>query len=149
MIKEVYDDIINLTLSIKSSIKKERNLLINNNLSINIVASNVVPLLIQRNTMNTFLQNVLNTIVTANGAKTHKSSLNACLDLFSMGIGSANKEALIANALKEDPILAVKTILYLRDPRNGQGNKDIARARIRQNKPISGITGLPLFGALA
>ena len=41
MIKEVYDDIINLTLSIKSSIKKERNLLINNNLSINIVASNV------------------------------------------------------------------------------------------------------------
>ena len=41
MIKEVYDDIINLTLSIKSSIKKERNLLINNNLSINIVANNV------------------------------------------------------------------------------------------------------------
>lgn len=78
--------------------------------------------------MNTFLQNALNTITTANGAKTHKSSLNACLDLFSMGIGSSNKEALIANALKEDPILAVKTILYLRDPRNGQGNKDIARA---------------------
>ena len=41
MIKEVYDDIINLTLSIKSSIKKERNLLINNNLSINIAVDNI------------------------------------------------------------------------------------------------------------
>ena len=78
--------------------------------------------------MNTFLQNALNTTTTANGAKTHKFSLNACLDLFSMGIGSTNKEALIANALKEEPVLAVKTILYLRSPRNGQGNKDIARA---------------------
>ena len=41
MIKEVYDDIINLTLSIKSSIKKERNLLINNNVSINIAVDNI------------------------------------------------------------------------------------------------------------
>ena len=41
MIKEVYDYIINLTLSIKSSIKKERNLLINNNLSINIAVDNI------------------------------------------------------------------------------------------------------------
>lgn len=77
---------------------------------------------------NTFLEKAFNTTTTANGATTHKSSLNKCLDLFSMGISSTQKELLISNALQEDPILAIKTILYLRDVRNGQGNKDIARA---------------------
>ena len=78
--------------------------------------------------MNTFLQNTFNTTTTQNGAITHKSSLSACLDLFSMGVSSSNKDSLIASALKENPVLAIKTVLYLRDVRNGQGNKDIARA---------------------
>ena len=78
--------------------------------------------------MNTFLQNTFNTTTTQNGAITHKSSLSACLDLFSMGVSSSSKNSLIASALKENPVLAIKTILYLRDVRNGQGNKDIARA---------------------
>ena len=51
MIKEVYDDIINLTLSIKSSIKKERNLLINNNLSINIVVMNIQKIITEFKTI--------------------------------------------------------------------------------------------------
>ena len=77
---------------------------------------------------NTFLQNALNTTTTANGAKTYKSSLSACLDLFSMGVNSNSKEQLILSALAEDPVLATKVVLYLRDIRSGQGNKDIARA---------------------
>ena len=77
---------------------------------------------------NTFLQNALNTTTTANGAKTYKSSLSACLDLFSMGVSSNAKEHLILSALAEDPVLATKVVLYLRDVRGGQGNKDIARA---------------------
>lgn len=77
---------------------------------------------------NTFLQNALNTTTTANGAKTYKSSLSACLDLFSMGVSSNSKEGLILSALAEDPVLATKVVLYLRDVRSGQGNKDIARA---------------------
>ena len=77
---------------------------------------------------NTFLQNALNTTTTANGAKTYKSSLSACLDLFSMGVSSNSKEGLILSALAEDPVLATKVVLYLRDVRGGQGNKDIARA---------------------
>ena len=77
---------------------------------------------------NTFLQNALNTTTTANGAKTYKSSLSACLDLFSMGVSSNAKEQLILSALAEDPVLATKVVLYLRDVRGGQGNKDIARA---------------------
>lgn len=78
--------------------------------------------------MNTFLQNALNTTTTQNGAKTYKSSLSACLDLFSMGVSSSSKEGLILSALAEDPVLATKVVLYLRDVRGGQGNKDIARA---------------------
>lgn len=78
--------------------------------------------------MNTFLQNTFDTTTTQNGAITHKSSLSACLDLFSMGVSSSSKDSLIASALKENPVLAIKTVLYLRDVRNGQGNKDIARA---------------------
>ena len=77
---------------------------------------------------NTFLQNALNTTTTSNGAKTYKSSLSACLDLFSMGVSSNAKEHLILSALAEDPVLATKVVLYLRDVRGGQGNKDIARA---------------------
>lgn len=76
----------------------------------------------------TFTQALLNTTLTQNGALSHKSSMNACLDLFSMGVSATNKEELIINALKEDPITAIKVVFALRDCRGGQGNKDIARA---------------------
>ena len=77
----------------------------------------------------TFTQSLTNTTQTLNGAASNRSSLSACLDLFSMGVSSSDKHSLIKAALLEDLPLAVKTVMYLRDPRNsGQGNRDIARA---------------------
>lgn len=78
--------------------------------------------------MNTFIQNTFNHTTTANGAKSYKSTLNACLDLFSMGVTSPNKQSLVSSAMQEDLALAIKTVIYLRDCRGGQGNKDIGRA---------------------
>lgn len=69
-----------------------------------------------------------NQTLTLNGAVSNKSSLNAVLDLFSMGVSSSQKEKLVLDALNEDFILGTKAVFYLRDVRNGQGNKDIARA---------------------
>lgn len=77
----------------------------------------------------TFTQSITNATQTLNGALSNKSSLSACLDLFSMGVSSSDKQSLIKAALLEDLPLAIKTVMYLRDPRNqGQGNKDVARS---------------------
>lgn len=77
--------------------------------------------------MNQFISAVTNITHTANGAVSHRSSLSACLDLFSMGVSNPSP-SLIAAAMQEDLPLAIRTIAYLRDPRSGQGNRDIARA---------------------
>ena len=77
----------------------------------------------------TFTQSITNIAYTSNNAISNKSSLSACLDLFSMGVSASDKHSLIKAALLEDLPLAVKTVMYLRDPRGtGQGNRDIARA---------------------
>ena len=79
--------------------------------------------------MNNFTKSLCNTAYTSNNAISYKSSLSACLDLFSMGVSSQDKQSLIKAALLEDLPTAIKTVMYLRDPRGeGQGNKDIARA---------------------
>ena len=77
-----------------------------------------------------FTQSLTNQTYTLNGALTNKSSLSPVLDLFSMGISSTKDEQikLIQSAIEDDPILATKAILYLRDIRNGQGNRDILRS---------------------
>ena len=77
----------------------------------------------------TFTQSITNIAYTSNNAISNKSSLSACLDLFSMGVSASDKHSLIKAALLEDLPLAIKTVMYLRDPRGtGQGNRDIARA---------------------
>ena len=78
---------------------------------------------------NTFIKNLLNSTTTANGAPSNKSSLNASLDLFSMGVSCdiARKEELIIKALVSNPVEAIKVAFYLRDCRGGQGNKDSLR----------------------
>ncbi len=76
-----------------------------------------------------FADAITNSTTTQNGALTHKSTLNACLDLFSAGVSARkeNKGDMIKKAMIEDPIMATKIVFYLRDCRGGQGNKDIMR----------------------
>ena len=78
----------------------------------------------------TFIQSLLNTTTTLNGAASNSSSLSKSLDLFSLGATSNNsdKEQLILEALVSNPIEAIKVVFYLRDCRGGgQGNKDSLR----------------------
>lgn len=79
-----------------------------------------------------FAQTLTNQTQTNNGALAYKSTNSAVLDLFSSGISSRNKRTLIQAALKEDEILTLKVCLYLRDVRNGQGNRDILRALFKE-----------------
>lgn len=74
---------------------------------------------------------------TENGALTYKSSLNKNLDLFSMGGASRNRGVsdifnLINNAYNEDPKTCIKILLFLRDIREGVGEKRIYRLAINE-----------------
>ena len=77
----------------------------------------------------TFIQSLLNTTTTLNGAASNASSLSKSLDLFSLGASCDNtfKEKLILEALISNPTEAIKVVFYLRDCRGGQGNKDSLR----------------------
>lgn len=70
---------------------------------------------------------------TANGALTHASSGNACLDLFFV-IGSARRadirEEFVA-AFDENPELAVRILLWARDARGGAGERETFRKLVR------------------
>ena len=72
----------------------------------------------QNNTTNAF---------TANGAVTNKSSLSNCVDYFGLAGGlrsDPNKAVeLFTNAYAEDPDSAMKILFYLRDIREGQGER--------------------------
>ncbi len=77
--------------------------------------------------MNNFTQTLTNQTQTEKGSLAHKSTDSAVLDLFSSGVSSQNKNNLIFDAMIENPILGLKAALYLRDVRQGQGNRDILR----------------------
>ena len=77
----------------------------------------------------TFMQMLQNNAKTLNGAVSNKSTLNKSLDLFSLGATTDNdhKEQLILEAMVSNPTEAIKVVMYLRDCRGGQGNKDTLR----------------------
>jgi len=97
-----------------------------------------------------FTDLIANVAYTTNGAISNKSSLNACLDLFSMGVSAslAQKAELIKRALAEDVYLATKIVFYLRDCRGGQGNKDILQVFFAvAEDPIMLLQFVPEFGS--
>lgn len=77
------------------------------------------------------LKNELNYGVTENGAGTHKSTLNECLDFFGLaGAMRARPEAalqLFQKAFNEDRTTAVRLLFYFRDVRGGQGERQLFR----------------------
>lgn len=70
--------------------------------------------------------------LTENGALTHASSLNKVLDFYSRGgacrLGHTDSLPLFINAWNEDKIITLKTLFYLRDVRQGQGERQVFRS---------------------
>lgn len=70
--------------------------------------------------------------LTANGALTHKSTLNPVLDMFAQG-GAYRKRSeedkilLFKNAYEASPTLAMKCLFYIADIRCGQGERNFFR----------------------
>ena len=89
--------------------------------------------------MNTFLNglaNANNFTLTENGAVTHKSTMNALLDMFAMGAAYRKRSdedciLLFRNAFTENPVYALKCLFYIRDVRGGQGERRFFRVCMR------------------
>ena len=75
-------------------------------------------------------------IRTLNGAKTHSSTGNACLDFFAVAGGMryrrpADQITLFDRAYIETPELAMKLLFHLRDIRQGMGERRLFRTLLR------------------
>ena len=73
---------------------------------------------------------------TLNGAKTHSSTGDACLDLFAVAGGMRYRRpqeqiSLFERAYIETPELAMKLLFYLRDIRGGMGERRLFRTLLR------------------
>lgn len=75
-----------------------------------------------------------NKTTTTNGAKAFKSTLNANVDLFGKA-GSArgqNLTGLFDLALQEEPEIALRNLLYIRDVRGGMGEREMFRTLLKR-----------------
>lgn len=78
------------------------------------------------------IENEQNVTTTENGAVTLKSTLKSTVDFFGLGGALRNSAEdtaiqLFSKAFAEDPLVAVKTLFYLRDVRGGQGERKTFR----------------------
>ena len=86
--------------------------------------------------MSKFDVNEQNMSLTANGANTHTTTKNACLDFFALG-GAMREQSeenilkMFKPAFKEDRLLAMKLLFYMRDIRGGQGERRIFRVVLK------------------
>lgn len=82
------------------------------------------------------LEQGTNTAVTENGAITNASSLNYVLDYFALAgaMRDRPKDAAkhFVKAFGENPVLATKTLFYLRDTRGGQGERAVFATAYRE-----------------
>jgi hypothetical protein len=84
------------------------------------------------NTLINAIENEQNVTTTENGAATLKSTLKATVDFFGLGAALRTRTdedviSLFSKAYAEDPLVAVKTLFYIRDVRSGQGERKTFR----------------------
>lgn len=103
------------------------------------------------------LKNEFNQTTTANGAVAFKSTKSAVLDLFSQG-GAMRQRSdndivqMFSLAFGENPLLAMKTLFYLRDREQGQGERRFFRLSLQHlavhNKQalVKNLHLIPAFG---
>ena len=110
--------------------------------------------------MNEFLKqlkNDTNYAYTENGGVTHKSTLNAVLDMFAMGGAMrmrTNEDIILMfkKAYQEDATLALRCLFYLRDIRGGQGERRFFRVCLKwlaneyPNEASNVLTLIPTYG---
>jgi hypothetical protein len=77
-----------------------------------------------------------NGATTQNGAKSNASSLDACVDFFGSGAAlrhtsDADVISRFSKAFYQDRLIALKTLFYIRDVREGQGERKTFRTLLR------------------
>jgi len=103
------------------------------------------------------LKNHFNETTTANGAKAYKSTQSAVLDLFSQGGAMRQRKdgeivQLFSKAYAEDATLAMKTLFYLRDITQGQGERKFFRLALghlavhNKDSLVKNLHLIPAFG---
>lgn len=84
---------------------------------------------------NDAFEKVANVTTTENGDVCYNSSLSKCLDLFALGSSCRNLDVekqknLVLTSFLEDEILTLKILFYIRDIREGSGERDFFRNAI-------------------
>lgn len=98
-----------------------------------------------------------NGALTANGALSNASTLDACVDFYGAGgairsRSDADIVSLFSKAFYQDRLVALKTLFYFRDIREGQGERKVSRTILRwladnyTDILVKNIDNIPFFG---